>query len=85
LQSRRAVAVLDEASARALGVDFGKIFPVRKADGEDLDLTVVGIIERLELRNAPPRTVEAPALTQDSELCAPPTKPIGGPIFQQAL
>jgi ABC-type antimicrobial peptide transport system permease subunit len=61
-----AVAVLDEASARALGVDLGKMFPVRKADGEDLDLTVVGIVEKLELRNAPPRTVEAPALTQDS-------------------
>jgi hypothetical protein len=61
-----AVAVLDEASARALGVDPGKTFPVRKADGEDLDLTVVGIIGKLELRDAPPRTVEAPALTQNS-------------------
>jgi ABC-type antimicrobial peptide transport system permease subunit len=63
-----AVAVLDEASARALGVDLGKTFPVRKADGEDLELTVVGIIGKLELRDAPPRTVEAPALTQNSSL-----------------
>jgi ABC-type lipoprotein release transport system permease subunit len=61
-----AVAVLDEASASALGVDIGKTFPVRKADGEDLDLTVVGIIGKLELRDAPPRTVEAPALTENS-------------------
>jgi len=61
-----AVAVLDEASAGALGVDLGKTFPVRKADGEDLDLTVVGIIGKLELRDAPPRTVEASALTQNS-------------------
>ena len=60
------VAILDDASARALGVDLGKTFPVRKADGEDLDLTVVGIIGKLDLRNAPPRTVEAPALTQGS-------------------
>ena len=60
------VAVLDEVSASALGVDLGKTFPVRKADGEDLDLTVVGIIGKLELRDAPPRTVEAPALTQNS-------------------
>jgi ABC-type antimicrobial peptide transport system permease subunit len=61
-----AVAVLDEASARALGVDLDETFPVRKADGEDLELTVVGIIGKLELRDAPPRTVEAPALAQDS-------------------
>jgi len=61
-----AIAVLDEASASGLGVDLGKTFPVRKADGEDLDLTVVGIIGKLELRDAPPRTVEAPALTQNS-------------------
>jgi ABC-type lipoprotein release transport system permease subunit len=59
-------AVLDEASASALGVDLNKTFPVRKADGEDLELTVVGIIGKLELRDAPPRTVEAPALTQNS-------------------
>jgi ABC-type lipoprotein release transport system permease subunit len=61
-----AVAVLDEASASALGVDLNKTFPVRKADGEDLELTVIGIIGKLELRDAPPRTVEAPALTQNS-------------------
>jgi len=61
-----ALAVLDEASATALGVDLGQTFPVRKADGEDLDLTVVGIITKLQLRDAPPRTVEAPALMPDS-------------------
>jgi ABC-type lipoprotein release transport system permease subunit len=61
-----AVAILDDASARALGIDLGKTFPVRKADGEDLELAVVGIIGKLDLRNAPPRTVEAPALTQGS-------------------
>jgi hypothetical protein len=57
-----AVAVLDQASARALAVDLGATFPVRKADGQDLYLTVVGILDRLELRSPPPRTVEAPSL-----------------------
>jgi hypothetical protein len=61
-----AVTVLDEASARALGVDLGGTFPVRKADGEDLTLTVIGILDRLALRDPPPRTVEAPALVPDS-------------------
>src|SRR5205823_1692845 len=61
-----AVAVIDQASASALGVDLGQDFPVRKADGEDLRLTVVGIIDRLEFRGAPPRTVEAPGLAADS-------------------
>lgn len=61
-----AVAVLDQASARALGVGLGGTFPVRKADGQDLSLTVVGILDRLELRGPPPRTVEAPALAPDS-------------------
>jgi ABC-type antimicrobial peptide transport system permease subunit len=60
------VAVVDQASARALGVDVGGRFPVRKADGEDLSLTVVGILDGLELRNSPPRTVEAPALAPES-------------------
>jgi len=62
----RAVAVLDQASARALGVDIGGAFPVRKADGTDLQLTVVGILDELELRGAPPRTAEAPSLRPDS-------------------
>ncbi|MFL5239036.1 MAG: ABC transporter permease, partial [Rhizomicrobium sp.] len=58
----QAVAVLDQASARALGVDIGGAFPVRKADGDDLQLTVVGILDKLDLRGAPPRTAEAPSL-----------------------
>jgi hypothetical protein len=60
------VAVLDQGSAEALGVDLGDSFPVRKADGEDLILTVVGILDRLELRDPPPRTIAAPALDPDS-------------------
>lgn len=61
-----AVAVLDQASARALGVDIGETFPVRKADGTDLQLTVVGILDKLELRGAPPRSAETPSLRPDS-------------------
>src|SRR5262249_17988518 len=61
-----AAAVLDQASARALGVDIGGAFPVRKADGEDMQLTVVGILEKLELRGAPPRSAEAPSLNPGS-------------------
>ena len=64
----RAVAALDQASARALGVDVGGTFPLRKADGTDLQLTVVGILDRLELRGAPPRSAEAPSLRPDSTL-----------------
>ena len=64
----RAVAVLDQASARALGVGVGGTFPVRKADGTDLQLTVVGILDRLELRGAPPRSAEAPSLSPESTL-----------------
>jgi len=56
-----AVAVVDRASAQALGVDLGGTFPVRKADGQDLTLTVVGILDQLQLRYPPPRTVDAPA------------------------
>jgi ABC-type lipoprotein release transport system permease subunit len=62
----RAVTVLDQASARALGVDVGGTFPVRKADGNDLLLTVVGILDKFELRDAPPRSAEAPSLKPDS-------------------
>jgi ABC-type antimicrobial peptide transport system permease subunit len=61
-----AVAVLDQASAQALGVDLGGSFPVRTADGRDLSLTVVGILDRLALRYPPPRTIEAPALIPES-------------------
>jgi ABC-type lipoprotein release transport system permease subunit len=60
------VAVLDRASAQALGVDLGGTFRVRKADGQDLALTVVGILDRLELRYPPPRTIDAPVLVPDS-------------------
>src|SRR5215471_19016634 len=61
-----AVAVLDHESAQALGVDLGGTFPVRKADGQDLRLTVIGMLDRLELRDPPPRTIDAPALKPDS-------------------
>jgi ABC-type lipoprotein release transport system permease subunit len=62
----RQVTVLDQASARALGVDVGGSFPVRKADGTDLNLKVIGILDGLELRDAPPRSAEAPSLMPDS-------------------
>jgi ABC-type lipoprotein release transport system permease subunit len=61
-----AAVVLDQASARALGLDIGGAFPVRKADGEDMQLTVVGILDKLELRGAPPRSAEAPSLNPES-------------------
>ena len=61
-----ALAVVDQATARALGVDLGGTFPVRKADGQDLTLRVVGILDRLEFRYPPPRTVDAPALRPGS-------------------
>jgi ABC-type antimicrobial peptide transport system permease subunit len=61
-----AVALVDQASAQALGVDLGGTFSVRKADGQDLVLTVVGILDRLEFQYPPPRTVEAPALISGS-------------------
>jgi ABC-type lipoprotein release transport system permease subunit len=64
----RGVAVLDQASARALGVDLGGTFPVRKADGEDLQLTVVGILDKLDLRGAPPRSAETPSLMPEATL-----------------
>jgi ABC-type lipoprotein release transport system permease subunit len=61
-----AVVVLDQASARALGVDLGGAFPVRKADGEELKLTVIGILDKLDLRGAPPRSAETPSLMPES-------------------
>lgn len=63
-----ASAVVDQASARVLGVDIGDTFPVRKADGQDLQLTVVGILSGVDLHDAPPRTIEAPSLTPGSSL-----------------
>jgi ABC-type lipoprotein release transport system permease subunit len=62
----RGVTVLDQASADALKVDIGGTFPVRKADGTDLRLTVVGILDKLELRGAPPRSAETPSLRPES-------------------
>src|SRR5262249_59509652 len=59
-------AVLDRESAQALGAALGGTFPVRKADGQDLRLTVIGILDRLELRDPPPRTIDAPAVKPDS-------------------
>src|SRR5262249_49922433 len=61
-----AASCLDEASAGALGVDLGGTFPVRKADGGDLNLKVIGILDGLALRDPPPRTVAAPALVPNS-------------------
>jgi ABC-type antimicrobial peptide transport system permease subunit len=61
-----AVAVLDRETARALGVDLGGTFPVRKADGQDLRLTVIGILNGLKLQYPPPRTIDAPVLTSES-------------------
>ena len=63
-----AAAVLDQASARALGVDVGGAFPIRNANGEDMQLTVIGILDKLELRAAPPRSAEAPSLNPESTL-----------------
>lgn len=59
------VAVIDQASAQALGVDIGGTLPVRKANGQDLRLTVVGVLDGLDFRNPPPRTVDAPSLIPD--------------------
>ena len=56
------VAVLDEASARSLGVSIGDSFPVRTAADTDLRLTVIGILGSLQLQAPPLATVPAPAL-----------------------
>ncbi len=56
------VAVLDEASARSLGVRIGDSFPVRTAADTDLRLTVIGILDSLQFRAPPLATVPAPAL-----------------------
>lgn len=55
-------AALDRVSAQALGVGLGDRISIRKADGLDVLLTVIGILDNFELRDAPPRTVEAPIL-----------------------
>jgi ABC-type lipoprotein release transport system permease subunit len=56
------VAVLDQASARSLGVRIGDSFPVRTAADIDLRLTVIGIVGSLQFHAAPLATVPAPAL-----------------------
>ncbi len=56
------VAVLDQASARSLGVEIGDSFPVRTAADTDLQLTVVGLLDSLRLHAPPLVTVSAPAL-----------------------
>jgi hypothetical protein len=61
-RSDQAAAVLDQASAKALDIKVGDRIAIRKADGLDLPITVVGILDQWELRDAPPRTVEAAAL-----------------------
>ena len=55
-------AVLDRISAQALGVGLGNRIPIRKADGSDLSLVVVGILDDFALQGAPPTTIDAPAL-----------------------
>ena len=57
-----AAAVLDRVSASALGVGLGDSVAIRQADGRDYLVIVVGILEDFELRDAPPRTIEAPTL-----------------------
>ena len=56
------VAVLDEASARSLGVRVGDSFPVRTAGDTDLRLTVVGVLDSVQFHAPPLATVPAPAL-----------------------
>jgi ABC-type lipoprotein release transport system permease subunit len=56
------VAVLDEASARSLGVRVGDSFPVRTAADTDLRLTVVGILDSVQFHAPPLATISAPAL-----------------------
>jgi hypothetical protein len=56
-----AVTVLDESSARSLGVTVGGFFPVRTAAGTDLTLRVVGILANTALRDPPPISIPAPA------------------------
>jgi ABC-type antimicrobial peptide transport system permease subunit len=55
------VAVLDEASARSLGVGIGDTFPVRTAADTDLRLTVIGVLDSLQFQAPPLATVSAPA------------------------
>jgi len=66
----QSAAVLDQASAEALGVGLGDHIAVRKADGLDFALTVVGVITDFELRDAPPRTIEAATLRPTARVVA---------------
>ncbi|HEU5236269.1 MAG TPA: ABC transporter permease [Pyrinomonadaceae bacterium] len=56
------VAVLDEASARSLGIRVGDSFSVRTAADTDLRLKVIGILSSLRFHAPPIATVPAPAL-----------------------
>jgi ABC-type lipoprotein release transport system permease subunit len=56
------VAVLDEASARSLGVRIGDSFLVRTAGDTDLPITVIGILGSLRFHAPPLATIPAPAL-----------------------
>jgi ABC-type lipoprotein release transport system permease subunit len=56
------VAVLDEASARSLGVSIGDSFLVRTAADTDLRLTLIGILGSLQFHAPPLATVPAAAL-----------------------
>jgi MacB-like protein len=66
----QAAAVLDQASANALAIKVGDPITIRKADGLDLPITVVGILDQWALRDAPQRTVEAPALRPEADVAS---------------
>src|SRR5262249_46292674 len=66
----QSAAVLDKASAETLGVGLGDHIAVRKADGLDFALTVVGVLNDFELRDAPPRTIEAATLRPAASVVA---------------
>jgi ABC-type antimicrobial peptide transport system permease subunit len=63
-------AVLDRISAQALSVGLGDRISVREADGQDLPIVVVGVLDDFELRDAPPRTIEASTLRPTSGVVA---------------
>ena len=66
----QSAAVLDKASAETLDVGLGDHIAVRKADGLDFALTVVGVLNDFELRDAPPRTIEAATLRPAASVVA---------------
>ena len=62
--SDEAAGVIDTASAGALGIDLGETVTVRKADGMDFRIMIVGILDQFEMRDAPPHTIDTPTLQQ---------------------